>query len=186
MVAGATLATCLTDVVELAALRGRRAALERIAAARGVPLPEFGRVTVGQGQLLICVRPERYLALTAAAAAGASVAAWQAACAGCAATVDLSSGLTMLVLAGARARELLTRGWRLDLDTRAFPAGYAAASTLAQVAVTVAALGSSLLILTPATYARHLREWLGGGARSIGLAVGPDVSIAALCGEPPR
>jgi len=183
---GVTLARCTADVVELAALRGRREALERAIAARGVALPALGRLAMGGGTLVLCVRPERYLLISAPAAPGESAASWQAVCDGHGAAVDQSSGLAVFELAGAGAREVLARGWRLDLDPRTFPVGCAAASLMAQVSVTLAALPSSLLLLTPASYARHLREWLALSARSVGLAVRPEVSIAVVLGESPR
>lgn len=180
---GVTLAACTADIVEVVALRGRAANLERVAAARGVRLPAPGRLAFTGDQLALCVRPERWLLLSTASAAGATAAAWQRACEGCGAAVDHSSGLTALELAGPQGRAVLARGWRLDLDPRIFPAGHAAASIMAQVAVIVAALPTSLLLLTPATTSRHLREWLGASSRFCGLAMRADVPLQLLSGE---
>ena len=79
---GLQLESSASDIVELAALRGRGCDVERIALGRGVQLPALGRTRVATDHLALCVRPERWLILTPPASAGASAAVWQAACAG--------------------------------------------------------------------------------------------------------
>ncbi len=98
--------------------------------------------------------------------------------------VELSAGLAAFFLAGASAREVLRRGCRLDLDPGVFAAGCAAATQMAQVAVTLAALPGGLLLVTPASTARHLREWLMHVGRAFGIAAVSDVTVAALSGDP--
>jgi heterotetrameric sarcosine oxidase gamma subunit len=181
--AGVRLASCAADVVEIAALHGRAREIGSIARGRGLDLPALGRLALGSDQLALCVRPERWLLLGPPAFPGATAALWQAACARVGAAVDLSSGLTALHLSGPQVRELLSRGCRLDLDPDVFPAGSAAATIMAQVAVILAALPSGLLLLTPATTARHLREWLISTAKPFGLALRADVTVAALSGD---
>jgi heterotetrameric sarcosine oxidase gamma subunit len=178
--AGLRLGGCAADIVEIAALRARSAELERLAGERGRPLPGFGRALAGVDQLTLCVRPGRYLLVSAPAAAGASAALWQRACAGCATAVDLSSGLAALHLAGPAAREVLARGCSLDLDPAAFAPGAAAATIIAQVSGILAAVSSGLLLLTPLSTAAHLRAWLGASAQPFGFMPRPDVTVAAL------
>lgn len=177
------LAACTADIIEIAALRGRARELAEVAAGRGLTLPACGRVTLAPAGLVLCVRPERWLLLGTAAAAGAAVALWQETCGAAGAAVELSSGLAVLHLAGPAVHEVLSRGCRLDLDPSAFPAGAAAGSVMAQVAVILARLHSGMLLLTPASTARHLREWLATAATACGLAVAADVTVAALCGD---
>jgi len=179
-----TLATALTDVVELAALRDRSQVLKALAGRRGVNLPGIGRLGVARDTLALCVRPERWLLLTLPASPGLTASLWQRACEGVAGAVDLSGGLVALHLGGRHAREALARGCRLDLDPDVFPTGHAAATIMAQVATILAALPAGMLILTPASTARHFREWLTGAARPFGLAARADVTVAALSGEP--
>jgi heterotetrameric sarcosine oxidase gamma subunit len=183
--AGVRLAPCAADVVEIAALHGRAPELERIAGARGlgIDLPMLGRVAVATDQLALCVRPARWLLLAPPASPGVSAAHWQTACARMGAAVDLSSGLAAWHLAGPQVREALSRGCRLDLDREVFPAGRAAATIIAQVAVILAVLPSGLLLLTPATTARHLREWLASTAKPFGLVSEADVTVAGLSGD---
>jgi heterotetrameric sarcosine oxidase gamma subunit len=184
--AGVRLASCAADVVEIAAFHGRARELESIAGGRGLDLPALGRLALASDQLALCVRPERWLLLGPPALPGATAALWQAGCARVGAAVDLSSGLTALHLSGPQVRELLSRGCRLDLDPEVFPAGSAAATIMAQVAVILAVLPSGLVLLTPATTARHLREWLISTAKPFGLVLRADVTVGGLSGEQVR
>ena len=183
LAAGVTLAPARADVVELAALRERVQVLKAFAARRAVGLAAPGRVVAVRDRLCICVRPERWLLLTAPVAAGLVASGWREACTGMAAVVDLSSGLLGLYLAGTHTREVLARGCRLDLDPHVFPAGHSAATIIAQVTTILAALPAGMLILTPASTARHFREWLEGAARPFGLARSAEVTVTALSGE---
>jgi sarcosine oxidase gamma subunit len=78
---------------------------------------------------------------------------------------------------------MLARGCRLDLEPTLFPPGRAAATIIAQVPVTLAALASGMLLLTPATTGRHLRHWLAATARPFGLMPVTSVSVATLTGD---
>lgn len=173
-------ARVVADVVEIAAGAGRRDALLAMARAHGAELAPFGRATLHASQLLLCVRPERWLILSRAAAAGATAQDWRLACGGAAAVIDQSSGLELLHLSSPAARELLARSCRLDLDPARFPVGAAAATLLAQVQVTIASLPSGLLLLTPASTSRHLREWLASAAAGISLTLQTDISLSTL------
>ena len=108
----------------------------------------------------LSVRPDRWLLLSPPSAPGEAAKKWATRCAGCAATVDLSSAFAAFELSGNSAREMLARGCRLDLDPAAFPEGHAAATIMAQVSVILANLGPAFLLLTPSTTARHFDEWL--------------------------
>lgn len=180
---GVTFGRCAADIVEIGAHRGCADALAAIAHRRGLTLPHFGRIAAAADRLALCVRPERWLLLTAPANPGASAAAWREACAGLGAAIDLSSGLVGLHLAGAASREMLASGCRLDLDRHEFPVGRAAATVIAQVSVLLAALPSGLLLLTPSTTARHFQEWLIGAAQPFGLQMRADYSLADLIGS---
>ncbi len=175
-----SLASCRLDVVELAALRGRDSELAAMAAAHGQSLPALGRIEFGAAQFSLCLRPRRWLLLSAADAPGVSVARWQGACAGVAAAVDLSSALLALRVAGGAARELLLRSCRLDLALDAFPPGSAAATLMVQVSVILAALPSGMLLLTPASTGRHVRDWLQSTARSFGPMSFSETSVTEL------
>ena len=181
---GLRLRRCATDVVEVAAQRGRAADLERIAAGRGATLPAFGRALLAADRAAICVRPARWLLLSSPAAPGSSAAAWADACAGRGVAVDLSSGLVALDLAGPAVREVLARGCRLDLDPSMFPPGRAAATIMAQVSVILVATRAGVLLLTPSTTARHFIEWLEHTAAPFGVEHAAARGLPVLCGDP--
>jgi sarcosine oxidase subunit gamma len=167
--AGVQLSDYRSDVVEIAAFRGRVRELEGIAATRGLTLPGFGRVVATGRWLTMSVRPERWLVLQPATVAGVRAAQWHTACAGAGSAVDLSSALAVLHLAGPMARELLARSCRVDLHELALVRGRAVATVMAQVAVVIAAVPSGMLVLTPSTTARHFREWMLGSAKLCAL-----------------
>jgi heterotetrameric sarcosine oxidase gamma subunit len=181
--AGVRLYGCPLDVIELSAYPGRGAELGRIAAAHGAPLPPFGRSAAAQAQLSLSVRPERWLLLSAPGAPAAAAHTWQSLCSGQAAVVELSSALSAFLLAGVAARTVLTRGCRLDLDPEVFRPGDAAATIMAQVSVILAALPAGVLLLTPASTARHFREWLAAAAAPFAPAPYTELSFAELCGD---
>ena len=182
--AGVGIGWCRADVTELALARNRMPALEGTAAGRGLTFPPIGRSAATADALVLGVRPDRWLLVTAPDVAGASAARWQERFAGSAVAVDQTAGLAALLLTGPNARDVLARGCRLDLAADRFPPGHAAATTMAQVATTLAALLEGLLILTPASTARHLHEWLIATARPFGLAPPLEISASTLFGHP--
>ena len=174
--------TWTANLVELAAHRGRGAEMTAVAAERDIALPSFGHASHAGPALALCVRPERWLLLTPAAEPGVAAAGWHSACAGRGVAIDQSSGWVALMLSGPAVCKVLVRSCRLDLSATAFPAGCAAACVIAQVAVTLAALPQGLLLLTPATTARHLREWLAATAQIAGVVAQSGDTVADWVG----
>jgi sarcosine oxidase subunit gamma len=173
----------VADIVELSAYESRSADFGYIASQRGIALPEFGRFTITAAVLSLRVRPARWLLLSAPGPSGGAAAAWQARAVGSAAVVDLSSALSAFVLSGTEARALLARGCRLDLDPGVFRPGCAAATIMAQVSVVLAALPAAILLLSPRSTARHLREWLMATGRPFALTPASNLSVSDICGE---
>jgi heterotetrameric sarcosine oxidase gamma subunit len=184
------LAICAADIVELAACRGTADTLKAALRAQGVELPSFGRVMADGERLVLSVRPDRWLLLSAprsqagAPPIGAAQVdadghgpdhAWQAVIGPAGAAIDQSSGLSLLWLAGAAWREVLARGCRLDLRSQVFADGIAAATTMAQVPVVILPRALSVLLLTPASTAQHLCEWLAATAAHDGFVRLPDL-----------
>jgi len=183
--AGFSCAPLAADIIELAALRERTQVVKALAARRGLSFPATGRVSIGRDTLVLCVRPDRWLLLTAPASHGAALGSWRGACEGCGAVVEHSSALTALHLSGPAVREVLARGCRLDLHPDAFAPGCAAATHMAQVSVLLAALPGGWLLLTPATTARHFTEWLSATAAPFGFLATAGVTVANLFGDRP-
>jgi sarcosine oxidase subunit gamma len=180
---GIALALCPADIVELAAFRERAVDVARLTAERNIPLPGPGGIAARSGRLALSVRPGRWLLLAPPASLGASAAQWREVSGGRGAVVDLSSALAALLLTGPAVGEMLARGCRLDLDESAFPVGRAAATIMVQVPAILARLTQGMLLLTPATTARHLREWLVATSQPFRLALAPDAAVSELYGE---
>lgn len=182
---GMALGRCLADVLELGARRDAEERLGELIAAQGASLPSPGRWQRVANGMLLAVRPKRWLLLLPPAAAGRAAAQWQERTHAHAFTVELSAGLRALFASGTAVREVLARGCRLDLADGNFAPGSAAATVIAQLAVTIAAVPRGLLLLTPATTARHFGEWLHATAQPFGLAEAADVTVASVCGDSP-
>ena len=155
------------------------AVLRRHATDLGVELAPPQGVARADDGLTLSVRPRRWLLL----APGAPGRRPESPPPQGGAAVELSSAYAVLLVAGAQVRELLARGCRVDLDPRVFPAGRAAATIMAQVSVTLAALPGGFLLLTPATTARYFEEWLEACARPFGLDGGGGLRLEELFGE---
>lgn len=181
--AGIALGSCPADIVELGAFRGRSSELERLAAGHGLTLPGLGGLAARSGRVALSVRPGRWLLLAPPAAPGESARLWHEASRGAGAVIDLSSALAGFLLSGPAVPEMLARACRLDLGANAFPAGTAAATIMVQVPAILARLTAGMLLLTPASTARHLREWLVETSRPFGLVLRPDATLSQLCGE---
>ncbi len=180
---GVACATLGVDIIELAALRERTQVLKALAARRGLPFPACGWIASARDILVLSVRPERWLLLSAPARAGEALASWREACLGFAAVIELSSALTVLHLTGPAVPEVLARACRLDLHPAAFVPGSAAASSMAQVPVMLARLAAGWLLLTPSSTARHFREWLAATAGPFGFLQAAGVTVASLSAE---
>jgi heterotetrameric sarcosine oxidase gamma subunit len=180
---GVRIAECAADIIELAAYRGQATALVALAAQRAVRLPALGHVERAAAGLALAVRPGRWLLLFAPAEPASLARSWQRSSSHCAAVIEHSAALSSFHITGEATREMLKRGCRLDLDPAVFPPGTAASTIMAQVPVTLAALGGSVLLLAPSSTARHVREWLMATARPFGLGPLANASVALLSGE---
>jgi sarcosine oxidase subunit gamma len=154
--------------------------LRRYASGAGIELAAPQRLHVAADCVTLSIRPARWLLLRAGGTTGAADSPVPSAAGAC---VELSSSLAAFLLSGPGAREVLARGCRLDLDPRVFPAGSAAATLMAQVAVTLGALAGGFLLLTPASTARHFEEWLTATARPFGVRAAGTLTFQELSGD---
>jgi sarcosine oxidase subunit gamma len=95
------------------------------------------------------------------------------ACDSHASIVDQSCGHAALRLSGARARDVLAKGCRIDLHPRAFGVGRAAATIIAHVHGIVWQIDESptFELIVPSTFAEHVFEWLCLSAAEFGYEV---------------
>jgi len=78
------------------------------------------------------------------------------------ALVDLSHALTIVRIAGAAARELLSKGCGLDLHARSFPAGRCAQTRFAQIPLLIDCVDPQpcVELYVGRSYVAYLQAWL--------------------------
>ena len=140
-------------------------------------VPEVGRVARvgGSGTLLRCCR----LTADSALFMGAAAIDLPATPAGCAHRTDLTSGRTILAVAGPRSPDLLGAATQVDLRDRVMPDGRCLQSSLARVPATILRFDRqgirSYEILVPRDYGEYVWDvLLDAGApldaRPVGVA----------------
>jgi heterotetrameric sarcosine oxidase gamma subunit len=89
---------------------------------------------------------------------------------GLATVVDQSHGRAVLRLAGARTRDVLAKGCRLDLHARGFTPGMCAQTVIAQIGVLLHQCDEIPIydLYVPAGYAVDFLEWLRTSAAEFG------------------
>ena len=87
--------------------------------------------------------------------------------------VDQSHGRAVLRLAGARARDVLAKGCRLDLHPRAFRPGMCAQTAIAQIGVLLHQVDErpTYDLYVAGGYAVDLLEWLTASAAEFGYRI---------------
>ena len=75
--------------------------------------------------------------------------------------VDVSAQRIVVRISGPRARDVLAKGWSIDLHPRVFGPGSSAQTTLGQTGVVLLALGEDdFAVLVRASFAGYLATWL--------------------------
>ena len=145
------------EALDLMQIAVRRGAAGEFAAALGCPPPAPGRVSQALGCDMLWLQPDTYLL---AAARGAMPAL--DAVAPFAALVDQSDGRSAFSLSGARARDVLAKGCRLDFHPRAFGPGRVAGATLAHVNAVILQTSDfpEFGIIVFSSFTQHIAEWL--------------------------
>jgi heterotetrameric sarcosine oxidase gamma subunit len=154
-------------VVQVIARRGRSGDLAQAAAALfGEALPAEPSAVFAADATLVWSGPGQFLMVHAAGGAEAARARFEAvrSALGTAASVfDQSDSRRMLVLDGARVREVLARLVSVDTDPAAFPVGRAAAASVEHLSVNLWRMpdsaGSPVFgLLVSASYASSIRH----------------------------
>jgi sarcosine oxidase subunit gamma len=161
------------EIVQVTARRGREAELaQALRAALGVELPAAGFAR-GAGEITaIWIQPGGWY-LCAPRAGEATLAARIAtSCAGLAAVDDQSHGRTTLRVSGPTAREILSRGVRVDLHPRAFGPGRATTTMAGHITCLVHQTDDSAYELTVySTLVATFFDWLVETAAEDGVVV---------------
>ncbi len=104
----------------------------------GLDLPGMGGSATARGVSLHGSAPEQWLAVAPGAAAGSLAVRLERKLGTLAMVSDQSHGRTVMRLAGARARDVLSKGTAVDLRPAAFRPGMCAATQIGHVGVLVA------------------------------------------------
>lgn len=122
------------EIVQVMLRRGQDAGFATaMRDAFGIGPPGPGQTTTGNGVTALWIQPGQWLLTAARNGEGLLAARATATFASLAAVADQSHGRTTITLSGAMAREVLSRGCRLDLHPRVFGPGRAANSPIAQI-----------------------------------------------------
>ena len=139
----------------------------------GLDLPtEPNTVASGEGTCALWLGPDEWLITEPGGKDDGLAGRLNGALAGQhASAVDVSDARTVIVLRGARARDVLAKGCSLDLHPREFRPGRCAQTGLARATVLIHQTGAEPAydIYVDSTFAEYLWTWLEDAAAEFGL-----------------
>ncbi|MEU7900639.1 sarcosine oxidase subunit gamma family protein [Nonomuraea sp. NPDC049152] len=134
-------------------------AAEEVGAALGVPLPTEPCTAAGSGELTVAwLGPDEWLVI--GPEGFRSELLRKAVDGGQGSVVDVSAQRTTLLVAGPKARDLLSHGCTIDLHPSVFGPGACAQTTLARTQVVLLAREDGFLVLVRSSFAGYLADWL--------------------------
>ncbi len=164
-------------IFQVAALGGSEAAVRNmLATAVGVaPADGAGRAAQKDGTAILWVGPARWLVVEAERAGRDLGEILTRAVASPAVITDIGQGRTVIRVSGPSARDLLAKGFPVDLHPRAFPVDACAQSLLGHVGALVHAVEAtpSFDLYFARSYALTAWEWLVESAAEYGCRVAP-------------
>ncbi len=161
------------DIVQVAARRGREGELgAALGAAFGLVLPGPGRSAAAEGRTAIWLQPGIWAVAAPRGAEGALARDLSDIAAASAAVIDQTHGRCTIRIAGARVRDALAKGCRLDLHPKVFAVGATATTQIAHIGCLLHHADADIFELTMmATFAQPFWEWLAGAAAEYGYEV---------------
>jgi sarcosine oxidase subunit gamma len=161
------------DLVQLAARRGQETELAAaLSGAMGLALPGPGGSARAGGRTAIWLQPGLWVVSADRGDEGGLAATLAEAARNLGAVVDQTHGRATLRIEGARVRDMLAKGCRLDLHPKVFPEGRAASTTIAHIGCLLHHAGPDTFELTMfATFAQSFWEWATGAAAEFGYVV---------------
>lgn len=157
------------DLVQLAARRGQEGEL---AAALGMTLPGPGASASANGRTAIWLQPGLWVVAAERGSEGALAATLAEAAGNLGAVIDQTHGRSTIRIEGARVRDMLAKGCRLDLHPKVFPVGRTATTQIAHIGCLLHHAGPDTFELTMfATFAQSFWEWATGAAAEFGYVV---------------
>ncbi len=139
------IATLQFDIVEVAARRGRAVSA----------MPGAGRAATTPWGEALSIAPETWLVLSEKRDNANPPHLDEAI------VVDQSSAYAVFIVTGAKAREMLAKGCRVDLHPRAFPVGAVARTVIAQIpAIVHRVTEDGYRLLAPSSLAHSFHQFL--------------------------
>jgi methylglutamate dehydrogenase subunit D len=150
----------------------RRGGEQAVAERLGLD-PAPGRASMTEAGAALWLAPGAWMVVAQGREDGTLYGSLLDALEGLAAVVDQSHGRAVLRLSGARARDVLAKGCRLDLHPRAFAPGMCAQSAIAQIGALLHQVDEvpTYDLYFFAGYALDFLEWLTTSAAEFGYRI---------------
>ena len=136
-------------------------------------LPRPGSSSTSDLATAIWIAPETWLILRDGSQGDDLTRELAAACGEAASVVDQTWGKSIIRIAGARARDVLAKGCRIDLHPRVFDPGKSAVTPIAHIHAVLTQIDATPTfdLIVPSTLARDFVEWLRLSAAEYGYEV---------------
>lgn len=161
-------------IAQVMGRKGQDAALRSaVAGALGLDLPHSGSSASNGSATAIWIAPEAWLILHEGPHGDELIRELTSACGATASIADQTWGKSVLRISGARARDVLAKGCRIDLHQRAFGPSNSAVTPIAHIHAALLQVDAAPTfdLIVPSTLARDFVEWLRLGAAEFGYEV---------------
>lgn len=162
------------SIVQVQARKGQAAALTTIlSSAFGLMLPGAGQTSTTGEWRAVWIQPDTWLVIAPFTGPGDLLERLAAVASQSAAITDQTFGKSVLRLSGAKARDVLAKGCRVDLHPRVFGPGRSSVTPLAQVRCVLIQIDDkpTFDLIVASTFAVSALEWLERSALEFGLEV---------------
>ncbi|MEM9277358.1 MAG: sarcosine oxidase subunit gamma family protein [Pseudomonadota bacterium] len=155
-------------IVQVFAAKGKTAAVERALKVKETP----GKATKGKDYTAIPLSPGQWMFVSANAGSDGFGDGIQARLKKNGYVSEQSDARVVFRISGDRARELMQKGCRLDLDPSAASKGWCAQTQMAQAGVIIHQVDDKPTydILVYSGFAQHFAEWLEHTGAQLGIA----------------
>ena len=161
-------------IAQVMGRKGQDAALRSaVAGALGLDLPHSGSSASNGSVTAIWIAPEAWLILRHGTPDEGLARELIAACAATASISDQTWGKSIVRVSGARARDVLAKGCRIDLHPRVFGPGKSAVTPIAHIHAVLSQIDTkpTFDLIVPSTLARDFVEWLRLSAAEFGYEI---------------
>lgn len=161
-------------IAQVMARKGQDSALRAaFKSTLGFDLPGPGSSATSGSTTAIWIAPETWLILRQESQGDELIRELTSACGATASIADQTWGKSVVRISGARARDVLAKGCRIDLHQRAFGPSNSAVTPIAHIHAALLQVDAAPTfdLIVPSTLARDFVEWLRLGAAEFGYEV---------------